>query len=244
MAEVVTVENLSVGYGDHLVLEGVSFAVNKGEILAILGRSGCGKTTLLRGLIGLVPLAAGAVRIAGESQDAGRTRIPRPFGVLFQEGALLSALTLAENVALPLEEFTDLPPTVIDEMVGLKLDLVELGGSAQRRPAELSGGMLKRAGLARAMALDPQILFCDEPTAGLDPPTAAEVDRLLLELRKVLGITIVVISHELTSIRNIADRCLMLDREAKGIVARGTLEELEAMQDQPGVASFFRNRVD
>ena len=243
MADVVTVENLSVGYGGQKVLGGVSFSVREGEILAILGRSGCGKTTLLRGLIGLLPLAGGTARIAGEEQGR-RPRAARPFGVLFQEGALLSALTLAENVALPLEEFTDLPPALIAEMVRLKLDLVELGGSAHRRPAQLSGGMLKRAGLARAMALDPKILFCDEPTAGLDPPSAAEVDGLLLELRKVLGITIVIISHELASVRNIANRCLMLDREEMGIVARGTLEELEAMKDLPAVRSFFRRRPE
>ena len=245
--EIVKVEDLTLGYGETIILEKVNFSVREREILAILGPSGCGKTTLLRALIGLLPPKSGSIRIldetiGGAGDEEAVARMRRYFGVLFQEGALLGSLTLADNVALPLEEFTDLPPELIAEIVQLKLDLVELGDSARQRPAELSGGMLKRAGLARAMALDPQILFCDEPTAGLDPPTAIEVDRLLLELRRLLGITIVIISHELASIENIADRCLMLDREARGIIAAGTPRELEE-SDDPRVHTFFERNL-
>lgn len=246
--EILRAEELTVGYGDKSILENLNFSIHEGETLAILGTSGCGKTTLMRTLIGLLPPLAGRLRLAGEEIGVGHQenvlpRIHRYFGVLFQADALLGSLSLEENVSLPLEELTDLPPDIIGEVVRLKLDLVGLAPFAGLRPDELSGGMKRRAGLARAMALDPRILFCDEPTSGLDPPTALEVDMLLLELRKALGITVVVVSHELSSIGNVADRCLMLDKESKGIVADGPLQDLRQSED-PRIRNFFRRRID
>ncbi len=246
--EILRVEGLSVGYADVRVLENLDFAIAEGETVAILGPSGCGKTTLMQTLIGLLPPLAGRICLAGETFGGSHTdenlgRVHRHFGVMFQSDALLGSLSLADNVSLPIEEFTDLPAAIIEEMVRLKLDLVRLGPYARSRPAELSGGMKKRAGLARAMALDPRILFCDEPTAGLDPPTALEVDRLLLNLRKTLGITIVVVSHELSSIENVADRCLMLDKERQGIIAVGHIAALRGSADSR-VRDFFRRRLE
>jgi phospholipid/cholesterol/gamma-HCH transport system ATP-binding protein len=241
-------ENLAVGYGDIRILENLNFVIREGEILAVLGASGCGKTTLLRTLIGLLPPLEGRFWLAGEEVRSGQeenalARLHRHFGVMFQSDALIGSLSLEDNLSLPLEELTNLPREIISEMVRVKLDLVGLGPFAKLRPSELSGGMKKRAGLARAMALDAGILFCDEPTAGLDPPTALEVDRLLLELRKTLGITVVVVSHEISSIGNVADHCLMLDKDIKGIIAEGTLEELRRNEDSQ-VRNFFRRRIN
>lgn len=247
-SEILRVEGLAVGYGGEPLLENLNFAVDKGEIFTFLGPSGCGKTTLMRTLIGLLPPLAGKVHMAGEEfgpemEREVLDRLHHSLGMLFQEGALVSAMNLGENVAMPIEEFTSLPPEVIGEIVRLKLDMVGLGEAMHKLPADLSGGQMKRAGLARAIANDPPILFCDEPTAGLDPATAIEIDRLLLTLRKVMGITIVLISHELASIRNLADRCIMLDQEAKGVIATGTLAELE-QEANPRVQSFFKRRID
>lgn len=244
---IIVVEDLTVGYGDTAVLEKVSFSVDRGESLTVLGASGCGKSTLLKALIGLLPPWKGRIHLAGEeigpSQDPGVVnRVRRQAGVLFQSGALLGSLTVAENISLPLEEFTDLPRNLIHEMVQLRLDLVKLGRYGHVMPAELSGGMRKRAGLARAMALDPKILLCDEPSAGLDPATAAEIDGLLVELRTVLGVTVLVVTHELGSIDNLAGRCIMLDGEARGIVATGTPEELKESKS-PSVRAFFQRRI-
>lgn len=246
--EILRVENLAVGYEGEALLEKINFGVNKEEIFTILGPSGCGKTTLLRTIIGLLPAIAGKIHIAGEEfgPEMDRDvldRLHRSFGVLFQEGALVSGMTLGDNVAMPLEEFTELQPEIIAEIVRLKLDMVGLGEAIHQWPADLSGGQLKRAGLARAIALDPPILFCDEPTAGLDPATATEIDRMLLEVRKIMGITIVIISHELASIRNFADQCILLDQEAKGIIAMGTFSDLE-QEDDPRVQSFFQRHID
>lgn len=199
--DLITVQDLVVGYGETRVLDGVSFAIRPGEILAIIGPSGCGKSTLLKALAGLVQPLEGRIRIAGEeisaaSREEALHRARRHLGILFQSGALFESITVAENVALPLREFTDLPPELIDVLVQLQLDLVGLGRYGHLMPGELSGGMKKRAGLARTMALDPEIILCDEPAGGLDPVMAREVDELLVELNAFLGVTLVVVTHK------------------------------------------------
>jgi phospholipid/cholesterol/gamma-HCH transport system ATP-binding protein len=243
---VIAVENLTAAYGERTILENVSFRVRRGERFVIVGGSGCGKTTLLRHLIGLQRPSAGHVWIDGEEIGRAETeqlrRIQRKFGVLFQSGALFGSLTLGENVALPLEEYTQLPPTLIRLIVRLKLSMVRLDGFEDFRIAELSGGMKKRAGLARAMALDPGILFFDEPSAGLDPITSAELDELILQINRSLGTTIVVVSHELPSIFTIAERCIMLDRSAKGIIAEGAPQDLRDRSTDPRVRAFFNRQ--
>lgn len=239
------VEGLAVGYGRRTVLEDVTFSVQRGEALALLGPSGCGKSTLLKALVGLVPRRRGRIRIAGHELGADGTRaaLRERIGVLFQAGALLGGYSAAENVALPLRELTALPGPIVDRMVQIKLDLVRLGDQARLAPAELSGGMKKRVGLARAMALDPELLFCDEPAEGLDPATAREMDELLVELNVNVGITLLVVSHELPTIQDVSTRCLMLDTEARGVIATGTPDELLA-SDDPRVRRFFRGRLD
>ncbi len=243
--EIIDVEGLEIGYGGRTVLEDVTFSVRRGEALTILGPSGCGKSTLLKALIGLVPRRQGRVRIAGHDLGAEGTpaAIRERIGVLFQAGALLGAYSAAENVGLPIRELTDLPDPVVDRMVQIKLDLVGLGDDARLAPSELSGGMKKRVGLARAMALDPEVLFCDEPSAGLDPATAREMDELLVELNVNVGITLLVVSHELATIQDVSTRCLMLDTEARRVIATGTPDELLASED-PRVRRFFRRRLD
>ncbi len=248
-SSIIIVEDLTVGYGGNTVLEEVSFSVSAGEVFTVLGPSGCGKSTLLKAMTGLLPLVKGNIRIADEEIGPAHgkeelRRLRTRIGVLFQTGALLGSLTLWDNVMLPLAEFTDLPPELIDAIVQLKLDLVKLGEYGSRMPAELSGGMKKRAGLARAMALDPQVLFCDEPTSGLDPPTAFEIDDLLLELKSLLGVTVVLVAHELNTVENISDRCIMLDGDAKTIIARGTVESLKRESKDPRVQAFFNRKMD
>jgi phospholipid/cholesterol/gamma-HCH transport system ATP-binding protein len=242
---VIEVEGLEVGYGGRAVLQGVSFSVKKGESVTILGPSGCGKSTLLKSMIGLLPPRKGRIRIAQCEIDGERTpaSIREKVGVLFQSGALLGGFTAAENVGLPLRELSRLPRPIIDRMVQIKLDLVRLGDKGRLSPSELSGGMKKRVGLARAMALDPEVLFCDEPAAGLDPATAREIDELLVELNANVGITLVVVSHELGTIENISTRCIMLDGDARGIIASGTPDQL-LKSDDPRVKRFFRRRLD
>jgi phospholipid/cholesterol/gamma-HCH transport system ATP-binding protein len=226
----IEVAGLECRYGAAVVLRDVSFSVARGEIFFVIGGSGCGKSTLLRHLIGLHEPAAGRVSFSGESfADAGEARrreLLRTFGVLYQGGALWSSLTVRENVALPLEEYTPLTPAERDELVALKLAQVGLTGYGDHYPAELSGGMRKRAGLARALALDPAVVFFDEPSAGLDPLTSRHLDDLIRHIRDTLGTTCVVVSHELASIFAIADRVLMLDKAAKGVVAEGNPHEL------------------
>jgi phospholipid/cholesterol/gamma-HCH transport system ATP-binding protein len=243
---VLEVSDLEIGYGDRTVLRDVSFSVRRGEAFTILGPSGCGKSTLLKSIIGLVPRRKGTVKIVGRDLDGEMTPpawVRERIGVLFQSGALLGGYSAAENVALPIRELGHLPRPVVDRMVQIKLDLVRLGNKGDVAPSELSGGMNKRVGLARAMALDPDVLFCDEPVSGLDPATAREIDELLVELNKNVGITLIVVSHEIGTIRNVSTRCIMLDGEAKGIIASGSPDEL-LRNDDPRVRRFFRRRLD
>ena len=226
----IAVRNLDMRYGDRLVQRDLNFEVAPGDIFVIMGASGSGKSTLLRHMIGLVPPARGDVYYDGAgfwtADDAGRQRMLRRFGVLYQEGALWSAMTLAENVALPVEQFTDLPPAIVRDIALLKLELVGLGGFEDFYPSQISGGMRKRAGLARAMALDPDILFFDEPSAGLDPISSRRLDDLIVELRDSLGATIVMVTHELASIFAVATNAVFLDDEARTITAAGNPTKL------------------
>ncbi len=240
---IIRVENFTAAYDGEVVLENVNFEVFTGEIFSILGSSGSGKSTLLKHMIGLYKPAAGRIFIAGHdvaaAQDEERRQILRTFGVMYQSGALFGSMTLIENVCLPLEEFTDLPPDAIRLIALLKLKQVGLENSGDLMPAELSGGMQKRGAIARAMALDPRVLFLDELSAGLDPVTSAELDELVLSLSRSLKITFVVVTHELPSIFTIADRVIMLDKQTKGIVAMGKPQELRDHSDNPGVRQFF-----
>jgi phospholipid/cholesterol/gamma-HCH transport system ATP-binding protein len=240
---IISVKNVTVGYGSEVILRNVSFNVMQGEVLAILGRSGCGKSTLLRAMIGLLEPERGEVLIAGERMksviDGSSSPILRSIGVLFQSGALFSSMTVAENVALPLRQYTDLSDGTIEKLVVLKLHEVGLAGKERMLPSELSGGMQKRAALARAMALDPKILFFDEPSAGLDPVTSAELDRTIVKINETFGTTIVIVTHELASINAVAHRAVMVSREEKGLIADGSLEDLRDRSDDPRVRGFF-----
>jgi len=240
----IAVEHLQGGYEGKIVLENVSFSVRTGEIFFIIGGSGCGKSTLIRHLVGLSHPTAGTVKFFGtpfsNADLAGRRARLKSFGMLFQGGALWSSLTLRQNVALPLEEHTPLSRREIDEIATLKLAQVGLSGFEDYFPAEISGGMKKRAGLARALALDPKIVFFDEPSAGLDPVTSRKLDELVLQVRDLFGTTIVVVSHELASIFGIADRVIMLDRTEKGIIAEGRPRDLAERSADPRVTEFLR----
>jgi phospholipid/cholesterol/gamma-HCH transport system ATP-binding protein len=242
----ISVQQLVARYEDRTILDNVSFDVQRGERFFIAGGSGCGKTTLLRHIIGLNRPASGRVLINGEDIAAANEdelrRIQRNFGMSFQSGALFGSLTLGENVALPLEEYTTLPPETIQLLVRIKLGMVKLAGFEDFMIAELSGGMKKRAALARAVALDPSILFFDEPSAGLDPVTSAGLDELIIQINRSLGTTIVVVSHELASIFTVGDRVIMLDGEAKGIVAAGTPQQLRDEHPDPRVHAFFNRK--
>ena len=240
---VVQVRNLTVGYGGRALLHDLNFDVQRGEIFAILGGSGCGKSTLLKHMIGLYSPMKGDIRIFGESivqaDDKDKRELMRKFGVTYQGGALFGSMTVAENVALPLEEFTKLSPSEIAGKVQEKLASVDLANVGSYMPSELSGGMRKRAGLARALALDPALLFFDEPSAGLDPITSAELDRLILRLRDRFGTTVVLVTHELDSIFAIADRVILLDRSHGQIVDQGPPEELAEHSRNPYVRKFL-----
>jgi phospholipid/cholesterol/gamma-HCH transport system ATP-binding protein len=242
----ISVRNLSAGYGDQIVIQRVSFDIHRSEILAILGRSGCGKTTLFKAMTGLLDSLGGEVLIDGQRMisfsQGGSERVLRKIGVLFQSGALFSSLTVAENVAFPMRLHTTLPESTIERLVALKLAIVGLRGKERVLPSELSGGMQKRAALARAMALDPEILFFDEPSAGLDPVTSAELDRTILKINETLGTTIVIVTHELASIYNIAHRVVMLDADEGNIIAQGTPKQLRDESPDLRVREFF-NRL-
>jgi phospholipid/cholesterol/gamma-HCH transport system ATP-binding protein len=244
---VIRVEHLTAKYGERVIFDDVSFDVRRGEVFVILGGSGCGKSTMLKHMIGLYRPASGHVLLDGEDVSAAegeaRRKILRRIGVMYQSGALFGSMTLLENVMLPLEEFTDLPAEARDLVARTKLRLVQLDGFEDFFPAEISGGMKKRAAIARAMALDPHLLFLDEPSAGLDPITSAELDSTILRLSRTLGVTFVVVTHELQSIFAIAERVIMLDKRKRGIIASGTPAELRDHSTDPLVRSFFRREV-
>jgi phospholipid/cholesterol/gamma-HCH transport system ATP-binding protein len=235
----IRVRDLTIGWGPELVLqENASFDVERGDIFVILGGSGCGKSTMLRHLVGLNRPMSGTVFVEGVGEP--RLRVGRPaFGVMFQGGALFGSMTLAENVALPLETWTDLPPEAVEVVVRSRLKLVGLDGFEHHFPAEISGGMKKRAAIARAMALEPELLFLDEPSAGLDPISAVELDELILTLNRGLGLTVVLVTHELESIFKIAKRCIFLDKDSRSIIARGDPRELRDTSEDPRVRDFF-----
>jgi phospholipid/cholesterol/gamma-HCH transport system ATP-binding protein len=236
-APIIDVQGLTIGWGDVVLQENLTFAVARGEVFGILGGSGSGKSTLLRFLIGLEAPMAGTIDVAGRGLPALDAGLP-PFGVMFQAGALFGSLTVGENVALPLEEWTDLPPDAVAAIARAKLKLVGLDGAEGKLPSELSGGMKKRAAIARALALEPEIVFLDEPSAGLDPVMASGLDDLIATLSKTLGLTVVIVTHELESIFRVADRVIMLDRESRTIIATGAPRLLRD-SDDPRVSAFF-----
>jgi phospholipid/cholesterol/gamma-HCH transport system ATP-binding protein len=251
-APIIRVDGVAQRFGKRTIFRDVSFTVAKGEVFVILGGSGCGKSTLMRQMIGLLHPSAGKIEIAGReitgpSGEAALHAVQRRIGVMFQSGALFGSMTLLENVMLPLEMFTSLPREGREAVARVQLGLVGLADAALLMPAEISGGMARRAGIARAMVLDPPLLFLDEPSAGLDPITSAGLDQLILELRRDLGVTFVVVTHELASILAIADRCIMLDRaafpDAGGVIAEGDPRVLRDTSTHPIVRAFFRREV-
>jgi phospholipid/cholesterol/gamma-HCH transport system ATP-binding protein len=246
--KIIQVRDLTVGYGADIILENISFDVLEEEIFIVLGGSGCGKSTLLKHLIGLIPPIAGQIRIDGEDitncDETTFKNILRKIGVLYQSTALFGSMTIAENVSLPIKEYTDLPQKSVDTLVKMKLNMVNLNGYENHLPSEISGGMRKRAGLARAMALNPKILFFDEPSAGLDPVTSVELDNLIIHLNKSLGTTMVIVTHELQSIFNVAHRVIMLDKQTKGIIAEGNPKHLKDHSENPFVRNFFNRKSE
>lgn len=245
---VIRVKQLTMGYGGKVLMEKLDFEVRPGEVFIILGGSGCGKSSLLKHMIGLYQPIDGEVWFGAQNlvttQGDERIRILRKFGVMYQSGALFGSLTVLENVRLPLDEFTDLP-TPAKELIALtKLKLVSMESAAGKMPADLSGGMQKRAAIARAMALDPGILFLDEPSAGLDPITSAGLDALIKDLSRSLGFTFVIVTHELQSIFAVADRVIMLDGKTKGIIGTGKPEDLRDHSPNPWVRQFFNRQAE
>jgi len=244
--KIIQVRDLIVGYGTDIILENISFDVLEGEIFIVLGGSGCGKSTLLKHLIGLSSPLSGQIRIDGEDisncNEVKFKKVLRKIGVLYQSTALFGSMTIAENVSLPIKEYTDLPQKSVETLVKMKLNMVNLKGYENHLPSEISGGMRKRAGLARAMALNPKILFFDEPSAGLDPVISVELDNLIIHLNKSLGTTMVIVTHELQSIFNVAHRVIMLDKQTKGIIAEGNPKHLKDHSENPFVRNFFNRK--
>ena len=240
----ITITAVTQAFGPRVIFKDVSATIQRGEIFVILGGSGCGKSTLLRQIVGLLPPSEGTIEVLGHDMYADRGDVLTRIGVMFQAGALFGSMTLLENVMLPLQVYTDLPEEACARVAQVKLALVGLAESCRLMPAEISGGMAKRAAMARALALDPPLLFLDEPSAGLDPITSAGLDQLILDLRRDLGTTFVVVTPELASILAIADRCLMLDRTAKGVIAEGDPRELRDHSTHPTVRAFFRREAE
>ncbi|MFH1082707.1 MAG: ATP-binding cassette domain-containing protein [Pseudomonadota bacterium] len=245
---IIQVKELKAGYGEDIILDNVSFTVYEGEVFVILGGSGCGKSTLLKTIIGLIHPYSGQIIIDGDEvsgdDEAKLQKVLRKVGVLYQGAALFGSMTIAENVALPIEEYTSLPRESVNTLVRMKLGLVNLEGYENHFPSELSGGMKKRAGLARAMALNPKILFFDEPSAGLDPVTSAGLDNLILFLNRSLGTTMVIVTHELQSIFAVAQRIIMLDKRARGIIAEGDPKYLRDHSQNQFVKQFFNRQAE
>ena len=239
--------NVTAGYAGHPIQNNVSFRIEQGEIVALLGGSGCGKSTMLKTIIGLLPVISGDIRIAGESlvncNQLQKKKILRKFGVAFQNGALFRSYTLAENIALPLQEYTDYSPEEINKIVEEKLRIVGLEGAGNKMPGDLSGGMVKRGAVARALALNPGIIFLDEPSAGLDPLNSANLDQLILNIRKEFNSTIMIVTHELDSIFSISTKVLVLDREIKTIADYGNAYELKEHSKSEFVRNFLNRKV-
>lgn len=245
----IRVENLTMGWDDFILQRDASFTIHRGDVFILLGGSGCGKSTLLQHMIGLQQPMSGSVKIAGLG-DEGPERWgepvfrvgPPPFGVMFQSGALFGSLTVGQNISLPIERWTDLPRDAIEAIVRGRLGLVGLRGFENHYPSEISGGMKKRAAIARALALEPELLFLDEPSAGLDPVSAVELDELILTLNRQFGLTVILVTHELESVFKIASRCVFLDKDTRSIIARGDPRELRDQSQDPRVRAFF-NRL-